>query len=259
MKGGNGSFTADTTSASAWTDPMVASATPAAGFRPFFNRGNADVADRQPFRARRHQRRVTARVSQEPGNARLPGAALSLGDALQSILTFLHDADQRGSSIRAAIYEMNDQELIDALKPFGNRGHVLLGNGGSTRPTVAPALTAPSLTYIIATCRTRDARRRACTTSSCRMRRHRQERSRVLTGSTNWTTTGLCTAAQQCADRRQSENRRALPRPMEQARRRQGRHAARAEDVNSQSTPTATSRSTTRRATTKPSSSRCSI
>jgi len=99
---------------------MVASGDAGGGLSAFFNRGTLMSQIVQPFRARRHQRRVTARVSQEPGNARLPGAHYLSGDALQSILTFLHDADQRGSSIRAAIYEMNDQELIDALKPFGN-------------------------------------------------------------------------------------------------------------------------------------------
>jgi len=31
------------------------------------------------------------------------------GDALPTILKFLRDADRRGSSIRLAIYEINDQ------------------------------------------------------------------------------------------------------------------------------------------------------
>jgi len=71
-----------------------------------------------------------------------PARAYLSGDALPQILKFLHDADRRGSTIHAAIYEFNDQELVDALKSFGSHGHVLIGNGSATMPTVAQQLTA---------------------------------------------------------------------------------------------------------------------
>jgi hypothetical protein len=64
---------------------------------------------------------------------------------LQQILRLLRDADRRGSAIHAAIYEMNDRELVDALKPFGSRGHVPLGNGSGTKPWVGKELADANL------------------------------------------------------------------------------------------------------------------
>jgi phosphatidylserine/phosphatidylglycerophosphate/cardiolipin synthase-like enzyme len=115
------------------------------------------------------------------------------GDALHEILAFLRDADRRGSTIHAAIYEMNDQELVDALKPFGHRGHVLLGNGSATKPSVAQELTAAGLEV-----KHRDLSHHGLSSPSVHNKfvvesDARGNASRVLTGSTNWTTTGLCT------------------------------------------------------------------
>jgi phosphatidylserine/phosphatidylglycerophosphate/cardiolipin synthase-like enzyme len=115
------------------------------------------------------------------------------GDALHQILAFLRDADRRGNTIHAAIYEMNDPELIDALKPFGARGHVLLGNGSATKPAVAGDLTAAGLDV-----KHRDLSHRGASSPSVHNKfvvesDARGNAGRVLTGSTNWTTTGLCT------------------------------------------------------------------
>lgn len=146
MKGAaNGPFTPDAASASAWTAPLVASGDAGGGLEAYFNRGtlmsqivsrfvNGDVSD--------------ASLRNFLNELATPGFQARLylsGDALQEILKFLRDADRRGSAIHAAIYEMNDEELIGALKPFGSRGHVLLGNGGATRPTVAQELTSAGL------------------------------------------------------------------------------------------------------------------
>ena len=130
---GNGAFTPDASSASAWTAPVVASGDAGGGLEAYFNRGtlmsqivsrfvNGDVSDKS--------------LRDFLTNLKTPGFQARLylaGDALHEILRFLHDADRRGSSIHAAIYEMNDRELVEALKPFGSRGHVLLGNGSATR------------------------------------------------------------------------------------------------------------------------------
>ena len=73
-------------------------------------------------------------IEQAKGGPGFPGRRYLSGDALHEILTFLGESDRRQSEVYAAIYEMNDQELVDALKPFGKRGHVLIGNGSSTEP-----------------------------------------------------------------------------------------------------------------------------
>jgi phosphatidylserine/phosphatidylglycerophosphate/cardiolipin synthase-like enzyme len=190
----NGGFTADTAAVSAWTTPVIASGDAGGGLSAFFNRGtimsqivsrfvDGDVSD--------------ASLRKFLLNLETPGFQARrylAGDALSEILGFLRAADRRGSTIHAAIYEMNDHELVDALKPFGNRGHVLLGNGGATRPWVAQELTAAGLEV-----RHRDLSHRGDSSPSVHNKfvvesdRSGANASRVLTGSTNWTTTGLCT------------------------------------------------------------------
>ena len=190
----SGTFAADPTSASAWTDTLVASGDAGGGLSAFFNRGT--------LMSQIVSRFVQGDTSEQSlraflKNLETPGFQARLylsGEALHGILQFLREADRRGSSIRAAIYEMNDQELIDALKPFGSRGHVLIGNGGATRPTVAPALTAAKLDV-----HHRDLSHAGRSSPSVHNKfvvecdAAGKTASRVLTGSTNWTTTGLCT------------------------------------------------------------------
>lgn len=190
----DGPFTIDATSASAWTAPMVASGDAGGGLAAYFNRGtlmsqivsrfvNGDVSDAS-------LRNFLTQLA-TPG---FPARLYLAGDALHQILQFLRDADRRGSAIHAAIYEMNDQELIDALKPFGSRGHILLGNGDGTKPTVAPELVAAGLDV-----KHRDLSHHGKSSPSVHNKfvvesdAAGKNASRVLTGSTNWTTTGLCT------------------------------------------------------------------
>jgi phosphatidylserine/phosphatidylglycerophosphate/cardiolipin synthase-like enzyme len=190
----NGSFALDASSASAWTPPVVASGDAGGGLEAYFNRGTlmsqivsrfvkGDVTDKS-------LRQFLANLATPGFQARLYLA----GDALREILKFLRDADRRGSAIHAAIYEMNDKELVDALKRFGIRGHVLLGNGSATKPWVAQELTAASLEV-----RHRDLSHRGKSSPSVHNKfvvesdTAGKYPSRVLTGSTNWTTTGLCT------------------------------------------------------------------
>jgi phosphatidylserine/phosphatidylglycerophosphate/cardiolipin synthase-like enzyme len=190
---GSDSFAPDAGSASVWTAPLVASGDAGGGLAAYFNRGTlmsqivsrfvgGDVSDQS-------LRKFLTDLATPGFQARL---YLS-GDALHEILAFLRDADRRGSSIHAAIYEMNDQELVDALKPFGGRGHVLLGNGSATKPDVAEELTAAGLEV-----KHRDLSHHGRSSPSVHNKfvvesDAQGNASRVLTGSTNWTTTGLCT------------------------------------------------------------------
>jgi phosphatidylserine/phosphatidylglycerophosphate/cardiolipin synthase-like enzyme len=190
----DGPFTTDATSASVWTAPVVASGDAGGGLEAYFNRGtlmsqivsrfvNGDVSDAS-------LRNFLTQLA-TPG---FPARLYLAGDALHEILQFLRDADRRGSAIHAAIYEMNDQELIDALKPFGSRGHILLGNGSATKATVAPELVAAGLDV-----KHRDLSHHGKSSPSVHNKfvvesdAAGKNASRVLTGSTNWTTTGLCT------------------------------------------------------------------
>src|ERR1700687_2965830 len=191
---GNGTFALDGTSVSDWTAPLIASGDAGGGLSAFFNRGT--------LMSQIVTRFVKGDVSQDSlrqflKNLETPGFQARLylaGDALHEILKFLRDADRRGSAIHAAIYEMNDHELVDALKPFGGRGHVLLGNGSATQPWVAQELTAAKLDV-----HHRDLSHTGASSPSVHNKFVVESDvagnnpSRVLTGSTNWTTTGLCT------------------------------------------------------------------
>jgi PLD-like domain len=188
-----GGFAPDTGAVSDWTAPVIASGDVGGGLQAYFNRGTlmsqivsrfvgGDVSE--------NSLRNFLKNLQTPGYQ--PRLYLS-GDALHQILLFLHDADRRGSSIHAAIYEFNDQELLDALKPFGSRGHLLLGNGSATTPDVATELAAAGLEV-----KHRDLSHRGASSPSVHNKFVVESDAhgnamRVLTGSTNWTTTGLCT------------------------------------------------------------------
>jgi len=135
-----GKFAPDPASTSDWTAPRVVTGDAGGGLSAFFNRGtlmsqivsrfvngNVDDAALRKF----------LKDLETPG---FQARRYLAGDALPAILGFLRDADRRGSSIHAAIYEMNDHELVDAL-----RGSVLLGNGEATKPWVADELEAAGL------------------------------------------------------------------------------------------------------------------
>ncbi|MDH2380520.1 phospholipase D-like domain-containing protein [Bradyrhizobium sp. CER78] len=191
--GANGTFTPDPASVSAWTAPTVASGDAGGGLSAYFNRGtlmsqivsrfvHGDTSDAS-------LRNFVKGLSDPANQAR---RYLS-GDALHEILAFLHDADLRGSQVHAAIYEMNDEELVGALKPFGSRGNVLLGNGSATKPNIAGELSSAGLTV-----KHRDLSNAGRSSPSVHNKFVVESDAhgnaiRVLTGSTNWTTTGLCT------------------------------------------------------------------
>jgi phosphatidylserine/phosphatidylglycerophosphate/cardiolipin synthase-like enzyme len=190
----NGGFALDAASASAWTAPMIASGDAGGGLEAYFNRGTL----MSQIVSRFVKGDVTvASLQQFLTDLATPGFQARrylAGDALHEILSFLRDADRRGSAIHAAIYEMNDRELVDALKPFGSRGHVLLGNGGGTKSWVAEELTAAGLEV-----RHRDLSHHGKSSPSVHNKfvvesdASGKNAGRTLTGSTNWTTSGLCT------------------------------------------------------------------
>jgi phosphatidylserine/phosphatidylglycerophosphate/cardiolipin synthase-like enzyme len=192
-----GAFAPDPTSASDWTPPLVVSGDTGGGLSCYFNRGTlmSQIVSRFVGNNASEQtlRQFVTGLATPGGQARQYLA----GDALREILSFLSEADRRGSTVYAALYEFNDQQLIDALKPFGSRGHVLIGNGSATKsakPPLADQLKAAGLDV-----HHRDLSHSGKSSPSVHNKfcveadAKGQNASRVLTGSTNWTTTGLCT------------------------------------------------------------------
>ncbi|RFP25808.1 phospholipase [Duganella sp. BJB488] len=127
----------------------------------------------------------------EPG---YPGRRYLAGQARHALLDFMANADRRGNHIYAALYELNDPELIAGLKAFGARCHLLLGNGSSTFDDTAHELESADVIV-----KHRDLSHTGASSPSVHNKfvvevdTASGQALRMLTGSTNWTTTGLCT------------------------------------------------------------------
>jgi phosphatidylserine/phosphatidylglycerophosphate/cardiolipin synthase-like enzyme len=115
------------------------------------------------------------------------------------ILQELNDAFDRGDTIYAALYELNDPELIHALARFGKRAHVILANGAfsKTKPDEnAEARKALKALKTVEVCdRMVSAGHFAHNKFLVICDKTGQTAKTVVTGSTNWTVTGLCTQA----------------------------------------------------------------
>jgi phosphatidylserine/phosphatidylglycerophosphate/cardiolipin synthase-like enzyme len=122
---------------------------------------------------------------------------LLAGDAREALLSIVAEASRLANgSLHAALFELNDPELIEALCGLGPRAHVVLANGAAkhrgedenaagrakllaAHVDLTDRMTAPSHL----------AHNKFAVVSDG------ANRLAVLTGSTNWTVTGLCTQA----------------------------------------------------------------
>ncbi len=126
-----------------------------------------------------------------------------LGGRLRTeMLSLLSHAASSGGEIWAALYELNDPELVPALSAFGKRCHLLLGSGAYK----AASKGKPAVPDENADVRARlkkekkiDLRDRLVKSPHFAHNKFvvfagkDGVPSRVWTGSTNWTVTGLCT------------------------------------------------------------------
>ena len=115
------------------------------------------------------------------------------GQLRHAVLDFLSQALKRGSEIYAALYEVNDEELIQAIEAFGPAGHVLLGNGSAMLDGLADRLAKARLEV-----KTRELSKAGRSSPSVHNKfvvevQPHAGPTRVLTGSTNWTVSGLST------------------------------------------------------------------
>jgi phosphatidylserine/phosphatidylglycerophosphate/cardiolipin synthase-like enzyme len=112
------------------------------------------------------------------------------------ILSLLQDTKNKGGEVYAALYELNDPELIAGLTAFGKKCHLVLANGAFKPPDndenkkVRADLTNKVDLHNRLVGSPHFAHNKfvvLCGSSGTP--------ERVLTGSTNWTMTGLCTQA----------------------------------------------------------------
>lgn len=114
------------------------------------------------------------------------------------ILALMEQARRDGGTVFAALYELNDPELIDALKALGSNANLILGNGAFKPPdkdenaAIRKQLKENSKVHIFDRIVSSGHFAHNKFVVFCDKNGKAQQ---VLTGSTNWTVTGLCTQA----------------------------------------------------------------
>ena len=182
-----------TADASALTEPMTISGQTTPNVAAYFNKGIV---------AAQWVSRALANVDKDAKLADLIGTVDNpLRDALSGLLrpqllAMLDDVKTKGGEVYAALYELNDPELIAGLTALGKKCHLLLANGAFKPPDndENKAVRADLRNKV-------DLYDRIVTSGHfahnkfvvvCDAHGNAQ---RVLSGSTNWTKTGLCTQA----------------------------------------------------------------
>lgn len=185
----------DTAQQSNWTAPLQVTGQCTQSISAYFNKGI--VAAQWVARALAKE---APKVAQQTALKELlvkPGDPLrdSLGGLLKQQL-LQHLADAKGGQVYAALYELNDPELIAAIKALGKSMHLILANGAfSSKEPDENATARGELKNVV------DLHDRMVKTGHfahnkfavlCDKAGHPQK---VITGSTNWTWSGLCSQA----------------------------------------------------------------
>lgn len=186
----------DPQNSSDWTAELTLSHTAAPGVEVLFNRGivaSQWVARRLGVTGHDLQDATLQKVIATPGDRLREYLAGPLGARLFELLD---TAAKQRRHVYAALYELDDPQLIAALVRLGKRAHVVLSNGsvqhkGDDQNADARAQLAGKV----------DVRDRMCSPRALGHNKFlvicdEQRQARwVWTGSQNWTMTGLCTQA----------------------------------------------------------------
>ena len=199
------------TERSAWTEWLELSGAAGKGTSAFFNRGLVISQFMARYLERlRIQEGLATRLDalkkfkQDLGVHELPIRTFLSGVLRTELLRVLEAARTKKQHVFGALYELDDDELIEALGKLGPRGHLVLANGSIEKKK----------TETTAEARKRDQNKAA----RARLREKKleihdrmvspgalghnkflvvtdakQKPTAAWTGSTNWTSTGLCT------------------------------------------------------------------
>ena len=182
--------------ASAQTLPMTVSGQASAHVSSYFNKG---VVSAQWVSRSLKAIRPNAKLADLIGQTNQPDNSLrnALSGLLRpKLLQLLDDVRKNGGEIYAALYELNDPELIPALVALGQKCHLILANGAFKPPDndenikVRAQLRGKIDLHDRKVGKGHFAHNKfvvACDSGG--------KPQRVLSGSTNWTMTGLCTQA----------------------------------------------------------------
>jgi PLD-like domain len=202
VMGTPGNSHADQDQASAWTEPVTPATGATPGFDMWFTRGIiASPSVTRSVQAIIARDTGAGQPAPKPtdvirGEISNPASQLRkdlAGPVLPALRSLLDDAKTRGLDLYAALYELNDSELIELLTGFGQSCHLVLGNGSYTpKEPDENAAAAAELQGKV------DLSRRILTGGPFAHNKflvlcQGTTPEAVWTGSTNWTSTGLCT------------------------------------------------------------------
>jgi phosphatidylserine/phosphatidylglycerophosphate/cardiolipin synthase-like enzyme len=184
--------------ASPLTSPMTISGQAAPNISAYFNKGI--VAAQWVSRVLDSLGKPPPKIADLIAATQPPKNALrnALSGLLRpQILDMLAEAKKNGGEIYAALYELNDPELKAALKAFGKKCHLILANGAFSAKNGNDENKAvrAELRNVV------DLYNRLVPTGHFAHNKFlvacdsAGKPQRVLSGSTNWTMTGLCTQA----------------------------------------------------------------
>ena len=178
--------------ASDWSDAMQIGAETSGHVSCYFNRGI--VASQWLARALPEEA-PTTKLKKAIANPEDPIRRFLAGPIRDKLVSLLGAAQSNGGHIYAALFELDDPELIPLLQGFKKRAHVVLGNGSVKKKGEDENEEARSE---LSGCDVKDRM------SAPRALAHNKflvicdadkSPQAVWTGSTNWTMTGLCTQA----------------------------------------------------------------
>jgi PLD-like domain len=182
-----------TTEASALTPAMAVTGQASMHVSAYFNRGivSAQWVSRElSTLGKKPKLKQLIRTANDPLRNALSGLLRP------RLLQLLEQVNQNGGEIYAALYELNDPELIPKLSALGQRCHLILGNGAFKPPTNDENTTVRAQLHGKIDLHDRLVSKDHFAHNKfvvvCDSARKPQ---RVLSGSTNWTFTGLCTQA----------------------------------------------------------------
>lgn len=116
------------TNASEWSDPKTLGARGQSRYRPFFNRGFVMSQFMARYLAERNLTLKQFKETIKDKDDRTIRLFLS-GDLRTALLGELKTALDEGGEIYAALFELSDDELIEALCALKKRAHIVLSNG----------------------------------------------------------------------------------------------------------------------------------
>jgi phosphatidylserine/phosphatidylglycerophosphate/cardiolipin synthase-like enzyme len=185
----------DEAAASAWTEKITLSAEVTPNMEAYFNRGIVAaqwVSRRLGVTAHDLKTAKLKKIISTPDDSFRNYLAGPMGARLFDIL---EEARKKKRHVYAVLYELDDPQLVAALKKLGKRAHIVLGNGSVEKKgqdqneEARGKLKKTDLFHRMTSPRALAHNKFLIVCDSAKKPRW------VWTGSQNWTKTGLCTQA----------------------------------------------------------------